>query len=174
MLQPVLPEAFTDWMYMAKTVFGEVRGEAEATRRAVAWVIRNRARDPAHRFGQSVWEVVTRPRQFSCWNRGDPNRETILHPMGSRPERKAWLECVWVSWQVLSASEGDNPIPGVYHYHDTSIPAPPWTRGLEPLSVPGVTRLRFYRDPGWASEPAGDRPADAGAADDRAEVDRLG
>lgn len=158
MIEPVLPDEFTNWMYMAKTVFGEVRGEGDATRRAVAWVIRNRARDPAHRFGHSVWEVVTRPYQFSCWNRGDPNREAILHPMRAPLEREAWLECVRVSWQVLSASEADNPIPGVYHYHDTSIPPPAWTRGLEPVQVPGVMRLRFYRSPGRTDAPADDTP----------------
>lgn len=143
---PVGPELFTDWMYMAKTVFGEARGENEPTRLAVAWVIRNRARDPRRRWGTSVWDVVTRPKQFSCWNPGDPGREAMLHPMRNPAERLVWHECARVSWHVLTAPEQANPLPGVRYFHDATIPPPAWTRDLEPVEVPGVTRMRFYRD----------------------------
>lgn len=140
------PDLATDWMYMAKTIFGESRGEPLPARLAVAWVIRNRARDPARRWGSSVWEVVTRPRQFSCWNPGDPNREAILDPMRRQAERQAWRECARLAWYVLTAPDEANPLPGVLYYHSASLPPPEWARRLEPVAVPGVTRLRFYRE----------------------------
>ncbi|WP_324715904.1 cell wall hydrolase [Carboxydochorda subterranea] len=145
-LQLITPRTFTDWMYMAKTVFGEARGENEETQRTVAWVIRNRVDDPKQRFGDSIPEVCTRPRQFSAWNPGDPNRERLLDPMGHVTEQQAWYQCVQVAWGVLEAPSWANPIPGVYWYHDRSIAPPPWTRNLQEVPVPGVDRFRFYRE----------------------------
>ena len=62
----------TEIQYLAKTVWGEARGESERGQQAVANVIMNRV----HRggwYGATVEDVVLKPYQFSCWNDTDPN-----------------------------------------------------------------------------------------------------
>lgn len=144
----ITPRAFTDWMYMAKTVFGEARGENEASRKAVAWVIRNRVEDPRKRFGSSVPEVCTARLQFSAWNPGDMNREYMLHPLAQPTEHDEWYECVRLAREVLDAPPWANPIPGVMWYHDRSIGRPHWASRLQEVYMPGVTRFRLYRERG--------------------------
>src|SRR5512134_3045692 len=65
---------FDDLSVMARTVYGEARGEPHEGRLAVAHVILNRARAGGW-FGAGVSEVCL---QFSCWNPGDPNRPRLF------------------------------------------------------------------------------------------------
>jgi len=71
-----------DLEIMAKTVWGEARGETEEGRTAVAWTIRNRAQTHGWAgtlMGQvgAVAHVCLQPWQFSCWLESDPNRSKI-------------------------------------------------------------------------------------------------
>ena len=137
---------FTEAMYLAKTIFGEARGEGPQAMRLVAWVIRNRRDHPQKAYGKSIAEVVTAPYQFSCWLKGDPNFYKLANPMRlSEVDRKAWLEAVGIALEVLSADPTTNPLPGVYHYHDTSISPPAWAKQMVPVRVSGVPKLVFYR-----------------------------
>ncbi len=63
-------------IYMAKTIWGEARGEGAQGMQAVANVIMNRV-DRGGWYGASVKDVVLKPLQFSCWNANDPNRAKI-------------------------------------------------------------------------------------------------
>ncbi|WP_202949827.1 cell wall hydrolase [Reyranella massiliensis] len=72
-----------DVLMLARTLWGEARGEPTEGQVAVAWVIRNRAargRFAGRLFGQegAVAFVCLQPWQFSCWNEGDPNRARLL------------------------------------------------------------------------------------------------
>ena len=64
--------------YMARTIYGEARGEGVRGMQAVANVIMNRVRAGGW-YGASVKDVVLKPYQFSCWNENDPNRKIILN-----------------------------------------------------------------------------------------------
>lgn len=57
----------------AKTIWAEARGEPLEGQIAVANVILNRARQGGW-WGDDVVKVCRKPKQFSCWNNGDPNR----------------------------------------------------------------------------------------------------
>lgn len=62
---------------MARTLWGEARGEGVAGMTAVACVIMNRARHPRW-WGNTPDSVCTKPYQFSCWLPDDPNRAKLL------------------------------------------------------------------------------------------------
>ena len=60
---------------LARTLWGEARGESLAGQIAVAWTIRNRVNDGKAKswWGEGYAGVCQKPYQFSCWNKNDPN-----------------------------------------------------------------------------------------------------
>jgi N-acetylmuramoyl-L-alanine amidase len=62
---------------LARTIWGEARGDGAEGMTAVANVVMNRARDPRW-WGRTVSEVCLKKWQFSCWNADDPNRAKLL------------------------------------------------------------------------------------------------
>jgi len=62
---------------VARTIWGESRGEPRRGQEAVAAVIMNRVRDP-RRWPHNPTGVVHQPWQFSPWNPTDPNRRRLL------------------------------------------------------------------------------------------------
>ena len=58
----------TDIDTLARTLFGEARGELYGGRVAVANVIINRAASQVTWWGNTVEEVCRKPKQFSCWD----------------------------------------------------------------------------------------------------------
>jgi len=68
---------------LARTLYGEARGEPVAGKEAVASVVMNRVRRSQEKssgywWGNDVITVCTKPWQFSCWNVDDPNRPKLL------------------------------------------------------------------------------------------------
>jgi N-acetylmuramoyl-L-alanine amidase len=62
---------------LALTLWGEARGETAEGQIAVANVITNRFRRQLGRY-KTIKDVCLEPKQFSCWNKDDPNREKML------------------------------------------------------------------------------------------------
>jgi len=119
----------------ARTIWGEARGEPDAGKIAVMWVIRNRA-EVGGWWGDTVKDVCLKKWQFSCWNSDDPNRAKIEALSKDSPD---YRHCVAIAAQVLVGSHYDITH-GATHYHskDMSI-SPAWTTGpdgkpLEPLA----------------------------------------
>lgn len=67
---------------LARTIWGEARGEPAGGMEAVACVIRNRATHPRW-WGRDILSVCLAPLQFSCWNVGDPNAAKCKAVTGS-------------------------------------------------------------------------------------------
>lgn len=67
----------TDNEVIAKTMWGEARGEGYVGQQAVCNVIFNRAEKPSW-WGHSPRTVCLKPYQFSCWNQSDPNRPKLM------------------------------------------------------------------------------------------------
>ena len=59
-------------------LLGEARGEPIEAQIGVACVARNRVKSPVTWWGKNYRAVLTKPRQFSCFNPGGPNRQKIL------------------------------------------------------------------------------------------------
>ncbi len=65
---------------LAKTLYGEARGEGLSGLEAVANTIINRVNTAKAKGGRFWWgndiiSVCQKPYQFSCWNKKDPNRK---------------------------------------------------------------------------------------------------
>lgn len=121
---------------VARTVYGESRGESIQGKAAVAWVIRNRAENPGW-WGETVAEVCLKRRQFSCWD--DDNR---LQMMLADVENAAYAECMAATLEVFGAPVRDDLTRGADHYHTVEI-SPRWAKDRKP--VVQIGGHLFYR-----------------------------
>lgn len=71
-------ERSLDHHILARTLYGEARGESAAGQIAVAQVVFNRVTDRLLRWRRTVAGVCLQEHQFTCWSPGDPNRDRML------------------------------------------------------------------------------------------------
>ncbi|MBF0269333.1 MAG: cell wall hydrolase [Alphaproteobacteria bacterium] len=131
---------------LARTLWGEARGETKAGREAVASVVLNRiayARQKGGRYwwGNDVVSVCLKPWQFSCWNANDPNRAK-LEAVGVG--NKIFDQCLRIARQAVDG-ELEDSVSGATHYHVDGL-SPPWAKSREPVAKVG--RHVFYKDIG--------------------------
>lgn len=119
----------------ARTVWGEARGEGFEGMRAVAHVIKNRARRGGW-WGATPAAVCRKPWQFSCWNTNDPNAAK-LPQLTARDHM--FPEAVEAAELVLMTDDPD-PTEGATHYHTAAV-RPPWSAGKTPCAVIGGHRF---------------------------------
>jgi N-acetylmuramoyl-L-alanine amidase len=117
---------------LARTIYGESRGEPMQGKIAVAYSVINRVKAKSW-FGDSISEVCKKKYQYSCWNEKDPNKKKI---------EKVTLD----TWDfqlcyhaALSAGCGliADPTSGSTHYHTIHI-SPDWAKGKEPVCTINV------------------------------------
>ena len=126
---------------LARTIFGEARGEPFDGQVAVAWTIRNRADKPGPDWwGDSITEVCLKAKQYSAWNPSDPNRKRLEVASAGNPE---FLRARGIACLVLTGDLPD-PTKGATHYYADYIATPKWAEGLTPAVVIG--RHRFFKD----------------------------
>ena len=116
---------------LARTIYGEARGEQILGQQAVAHVVLNRV---ARRtwYGDSVKAVCLKPQQFSCWNHDDPNRDVIGT---ANFADKHFLRAYGVACLVCAGDVLD-PTRGATHYHHSSI-TPTWVWTMTFLTMIG-------------------------------------
>ena len=128
---------------LARTLYGEARGESLSGKEAVACVILNRVKRSKDRgsywWGNSVEGVCQKPWQFSCWNENDPNREKILSMQAGH---RVFDTCVRIARRAISGCL-DDETSGATHYHTLNI-NPPWSRGRPACAEIG--HHLFYND----------------------------
>lgn len=129
---------------LARTLYGEARGEPVRGKEAVAAVVMNRVRRAraaggTYWWGGTVEEVCRRPWQFSCWNAGDPNRTKITTVAA---DNKVFQTCQRIARRALAGTLAD-PTGGATHYHAKAA-NPPWARGKAPSAEIGGHL--FYSD----------------------------
>ncbi len=126
---------------LARTIYGEARGETVRGKEAVACVILNRVKRAHDRggywWGNTIEEVCLKPWQFSCWNEGDPNRAKIL---SVEPGHRVFDTCLRIARRAVSGCI-DDMTKGATHYHTKHV-SPPWSRG-KPVSFE-LGRHEFY------------------------------
>ena len=134
-LASVLPQPAADPLCLAATVYLEARDQSVTGQRAVAEVALRRQADG--RWGDSVCEVVTAPKQFA---------PSLVNPNLRLGSVEAWQQAVDVAfrsqqeWQQ-PAAQRQELVPGASHFAATYA-SPTWA------SYPMVARIgdhRFYR-----------------------------
>ncbi len=128
---------------MARTVWGEARGEGLQGMQAVAHVILNRViiaqKQGGYWWGNTILQVCQKPYQFSCWNKDDPNHRLVIavneesDPVFATAKRT----CSRVLLGFLPDITG-----GADHYHARNI-LPHWAEGQRPSARIG--RHVFYK-----------------------------
>jgi len=131
---------------LARTLWGEARGESKAGREAVAAVVLNRV-EVATRHGGRFWwgndvvSVCLKPWQFSCWNVNDPNRAKL---QAVDEKNRVFAQCRRIADAALAGELAD-PTEGATHYHVEGL-SPPWSLGRQPVTQIGGHL--FYKDIG--------------------------
>jgi hypothetical protein len=119
---------------MARTIWGEARGESFNGKVGVAWVIRNRmAKSPKYNWPATLKGVCHQMYQFSCWNPGDAN----LYKLKTVTEADSnFRECKEIARKVVKGELADVSN-GADHYYANYIAKPNWATGT-PVAVIGV------------------------------------
>ena len=125
---------------MARTIWGEARGEGHSGMVAVANVIMNRVAHPKW-WGNDVISVCTKPYQFSCWLKSDPNREKLIAVTANDPQFADALQ--------IAANAVHGGLDDITHsatsYYDSRMPDPPsWAEAMEPVAEIG--HHLFFKD----------------------------
>jgi N-acetylmuramoyl-L-alanine amidase len=127
---------------LARTLWGEARGEGSAGMHAVASVVLNRVQVAQDKsgfwWGNNIIQVCQKPYQFSCWNRTDPNFQKL---QAVDDKDIHFATALRIARRALAGVLGD-PTGGATHYHARSI-APYWTKGEKPSATIG--NHIFYR-----------------------------
>ena len=126
---------------LARTLYGEARGERPEGMAAVAWVILNRVKRGPPRFAETVSGVCKQRAQFTCWSPGDPNAKVCAQASDADPY---FVLAIHVASGVLSGQIAD-PTNGSDHYHTIGMrPYPAWAGKMKLMTVIG--QHRFYKE----------------------------
>jgi N-acetylmuramoyl-L-alanine amidase len=136
------PEREDEIDVLARTLWGEARGEGVAGMQAVALVVINRVaiarRRGGYWWGGDVIAVCRKPFQFSCWNRSDPNRARLA---GVDESDMHFATAIRIARRAMLGFLKDETN-GATHYHARGI-TPDWARDRQACATIG--RHIFYR-----------------------------
>ncbi len=135
-LASLLPQSAADPICLATTVYLEARDQSALGQQAVAEVALRRQEDG--RWGKSVCEVVTAPKQFA---------PTLVNPNLRLGNIEAWQRAVDVAftsqknWQ-RPAGDRTEVVPGASHFAALDLAQPNW------VSYPTIAKIgshTFYK-----------------------------
>jgi N-acetylmuramoyl-L-alanine amidase len=133
-----------DIAIMAKTIFGEARGEYYSIKGglpsliAIGNVIMNRYSKQSW-YGKTIQEVCLKPHQFSCWNGNDVN-SPLLNSIPNN-QYAVYEKCYDVAQKIIS-NEWPDITKGADHYHATYV-SPTW-RNSKILTAHIGSHLFYY------------------------------
>ncbi len=127
---------------LARTIFGEARGEPVQGLEAVANVILNRVRISQKKgrywWGNGIIGVCQKPYQFSCWNKSDPSYGRLTNVTDKNIHFATALR---IARRAAIGVLKDNT-KGATHYHADYV-SPYWAHGETPVQTIG--RHIFYK-----------------------------
>lgn len=139
---PAQAGAFTNMMMFALTIWREASSEALEAKQAVAWAIRNRVNRPGW-WGKNLYEVVTKPSQFSSMVPPDHVNDPNLRRYPD-PNDPSWIMSLKVAFDVWLGNV-TTPIGDAEFYYDKSLDQspPPWA--AQYTHVADIGRFHFYK-----------------------------
>jgi spore germination cell wall hydrolase CwlJ-like protein len=106
---------------LARTIYGEARGEGLLGMEAIANTIINRLKVSKSKggfwWGNDIISICKKPYQFSCWNSKDINKEKI-EKVNSND--KLFATCLRISRKAIAGILKDNTREST-HYHNREI-----------------------------------------------------
>jgi len=128
---------------LARTIYGEARGQGVAGMSAIASVVMNRVNNPGW-WGTNVIFVCLDDWQFSCWNNGDPNRKFIVAALETD---LIFASAISIATKAVNGTLADSTN-GADSYYAESLAIPPiWANGLVPTAVIGGQRFYQTKSP---------------------------
>ena len=118
-----------DMEIMAKTIFGEARGETREGQVAVACCILNRFKSKKWFSAKTIAGVCQKPWQFSCWNKNDPNAQKIANLSYSVYSKYFPI--------IKDAVRCDITNGATHYYAPKVVKCPKWAEGKEPCAEIG-------------------------------------
>lgn len=134
---------------LARTIWAEARGEGVAGQVAVGRCIRNRVEADLGRDGKPDWwgegyvGVCQAPWQFSCWNKGDPNRAYLT---GAKAIPETEYARAREAAVAAMTSKDPDPTGGATHYYSTTMVSPPKWTGHPARRTTKIGRHIFFKD----------------------------
>ncbi len=127
---------------LARTIFGEARGEPVEGMEAVANVVLNRVKIAQKKgrywWGNNIIGVCQKPYQFSCWNKNDPS----YHRLTNVSDKNIYfVTSLRIARRAVIGALPDRT-KGATHYHADYV-SPYWARGEAPVKTIG--RHLFYK-----------------------------
>lgn len=127
---------------LARTLYGEARGEDRQGKIAVACVVINRVKKRKMAGYRIIGGVKTptidatclKPWQFSCWNKNDPNREKCLNVTTSNTK---FAECLEIATLAVNDKLTDITKGATHYYNPKACAQPRWAYGKKPCAVVG-------------------------------------
>lgn len=121
---------------LARTIWGEARGQGNAGLGAVANVVLNRVKIAQERgrywWGNNIIQVCQKPYQFSCWNRTDPNFKKL---QAVDEKNLYFATCLRIARRAVIGVLDDNT-EGATHYHAHYV-SPYWAKDEVPTTIIG-------------------------------------
>ncbi len=117
---------------IAKTIWGEGRGESYEGKVAIGNVIINRykisqATRKSHWWGNTIEQIILHPYQFSCHNHNDPNKSKIAK---LTTQNYQYRETLKIAKGILSGAIKDNTF-GATHYFAYKTVQPRWASKMK-------------------------------------------
>lgn len=132
-----IQEKENDVLTLARTIYGEARGESTMGKKAIACVVLNRYKSGKWFAGTSIAETCLKKFQFSCWNENDPNKKKI-----ENMKAEDLGECYEIACHAVNGHQPDIVFKST-HYHTENI-HPKWAENKVP--VVKIGHHLFYND----------------------------
>jgi spore germination cell wall hydrolase CwlJ-like protein len=124
---------------LAKTIYGEARGEGEDGRLAVGHVVLNRFKSDRWYGRETIAETARLPWQFSCWNANDPNRAKLEAVDLDDPD---YQHCMYAALGAVLGYLPDNTGGATHYYAYDVVERPKWA---DPAKSAGrINRHEFF------------------------------
>lgn len=135
---------------LARTLWGEARGENQAGKKAVASVIWNRA----GKNTDNLIKVVFRRKQFSCWNylaksKKRPGTYKYIIPAAAAKnpiDKKSWDECVALATELIGGKFISTVTNANAYYVTNMSKKPYWTVSLSSTTNVGHHTFGYLKE----------------------------